>query len=101
MAPAASSVNVISQYAASKCAINPTGRASRENHVRDLQDTSGSRSTGLNDGLGIVVVEEEVAGAHDLRPRFTNNLGTSRDRDGACHDVCTSREVQNLAPCIL
>ena len=71
--------------------------ASGEDHVRDLDDARGASSADLDDGLGVVVVGELGAGAHDLRPDLSDDLGTRGDGDGVGDDVGTSVEEDDLA----
>jgi hypothetical protein len=78
-----------------------TGCTSGEDDVRDLDDTCGSGCSNLNNRLGVVVVEEEVSGAHDLRPGFTDDLSAGGDRDCAGDDIGSGREVNDLTSSVL
>lgn len=72
-----------------------------EDHVRDLDDTSGSGSANLDDRPGVVVIGELGARAHDLRPDLSDDLGAHRDGDGGGDDVGTSIKEDDLAASVL
>ena len=74
-----------------------TGTMSSEDHVRNLNNASRAWRAHLNDGYWIVVVGKPGASAHDLRPNFANDLGTSGDADRIRDNVSTGVEEDDLA----
>ena len=72
----------------------PTGS---KDHVRNLNNASRAWRAHLNDGYWIVVVGKPGASAHDLRPNFANDLGTSGDADRIRDNVSTGVEEDDLA----
>ena len=73
------------------------GTSSLEDDIGNLNITRVTALTDLEHGSGLGLVGEGVTGSDNHGPNLTNNLGTSRDLEGARDDVGTVVEVDNLS----